>query len=94
MECYVPLTDTWMVLTGMNEPRAEAGCAVLGGKIYVVGGYSWDDNKRLNSTEVYDTQTDTWSYDTPIRAALTGRTWFKVLYSPSSWPAHLNQIFP
>ena len=47
VECYVPTTDTWVVLAPMTQPRAEAGCAVLGNNIYIVGGYSWDDNKRL-----------------------------------------------
>ena len=52
VECYNPTSDTWTQLPGMLEPRAEASCAALGNRIYVMGGYSWDKNIRLNTAEV------------------------------------------
>jgi len=71
-ECYVPATDTWVSLSCMNEPRAEAGCAVIGSHIYVVGGYSWDRNKRLSSVEKYDTKRDSWTEVEDFGASYTG----------------------
>ena len=56
IESYNPLTDTWTKLNQIQEPRAEFGAAILANKLYMVGGYSWDRNARLNSAEVYDLQ--------------------------------------
>ena len=72
VEYYIPSTDSWVGLSQMLDPRAEASCAVQGNKIYVVGGYSWDTNSRLSSVEVYDVEADTWVYAPPIDKAYTG----------------------
>ena len=36
-ERYDPHLDTWTKLANMNKRRAGAGCAELGGMLYVVG---------------------------------------------------------
>ncbi|XP_013416498.1 kelch-like protein diablo [Lingula anatina] len=72
IERYTPVTDTWCTLSSMQEPRAEAGCALLGSKIYVVGGYSWNRGARLSSVEVYDIDKDTWSPAASIHTPYTG----------------------
>ncbi len=49
----------------MNSPRAGVGGAVVDGKIVAVGGF--DGTDQLGSVELYDVETDSWSYATPMR---------------------------
>lgn len=44
----------------MNIRRSAVGAAVLGNKIYVVGGY--DGNSSLNSVECYDPEMNQWKF--------------------------------
>ena len=61
VERYTPTSDTWCTITTMLQPRAEFGAAVIGNCIYICGGYSWDTNRRLSSTEMYDCEKSTWT---------------------------------
>lgn len=72
LECYTPSTDMWTVVAPMLTPRAEAGLAVLGNKLYVIGGYSWDIGQRLSSIEMYDANRDEWTLVTEISKPYTG----------------------
>ncbi|CAH1795785.1 unnamed protein product [Owenia fusiformis] len=72
VECYNPLSDSWTTVANMEVPRAEAGCTVLDNKIYIIGGYSWDRLKRLDSVESYDTSKDCWDSETSIDKPYTG----------------------
>ncbi|XP_077989300.1 kelch-like protein 26 [Glandiceps talaboti] len=69
---YDTTTDTWTRLTSMLVPRAEAACTVHDGKIYILGGYSWDSNSWLDSTECYDVQSNEWAVRTPFPKKYTG----------------------
>ena len=44
----------------MNIRRSAVGAAVLGNKIYVIGGY--DGNSSLNSVECYDAEMNQWKF--------------------------------
>ena len=72
VDCYHPSSDTWSSVNTLNEPRAEAGGAILGGKLYIIGGYSWDKELRLASAECYDIELNTWQEVKEIPAPLTG----------------------
>ena len=81
VEVYDTKNNSWQRLTDMPTPRLLSGTAVVDGKIYVVGGFSWIgipgvDIKMLKVVEVYDPQTDTWSrkqdMSTPRRQFGTG----------------------
>ena len=72
VECYTPLTDTWTTVASMAEPRAEAGLAVMDKRLYIVGGYSWNTNKRLKSVEYYDIDRDKWHKTEDIETPYTG----------------------
>ncbi len=66
VEEYDPLTDTWTTKAPMKTPRSAFATAVYDGKIYVIGGYAGADshhpnNSYLNSVEMYDPETDTWT---------------------------------
>lgn len=65
-------TNTWTNICDMDNPRAEAGSVVIQDKIYVVGGYNWNSNQRLNSAQYLDTTTRTWHDLAPIEGAYTG----------------------
>lgn len=65
LEIYDPVTDRWTDGPSMNFARANAGAAVLDGKLYVVGGnggtlYSPDEG--LESAEMFDPLTNRWSH--------------------------------
>ena len=72
IQSYCPTSDTWTTLDCKLEARAEAGCAVLGNKIYLVGGFSWSMKERLKSAHVYDVETDTVEVIGEIAVPLTG----------------------
>ncbi|XP_071965605.1 kelch-like protein 9 [Antedon mediterranea] len=58
---YHPATDTWtMSVTHLPTPRAEASGCVVKNRIYILGGYSWDSEKWLDSVECYDVKKDDW----------------------------------
>jgi len=69
-EAYDPSTDTWTVKTPIPTPVCYYASAVSGGKIYVIGGYTYTANSTsytlVNLNQIYDPQTDSWSSDTPI----------------------------
>ena len=72
VESYAPLTDTWTTLAPLPTPRAEAGHAILSNQIYVVGGYCWDSNRRLDSVEVFDINSNRWHSACAIEKPYTG----------------------
>ncbi len=59
--------NSWTTKTPMHESRVSAGAGAIEGKIYVMGGSQRrnisNDNfyVTINSTEVYDPTTDTWT---------------------------------
>ena len=68
---YDPETDRWKTLRTMKSARALCGCAVYGGRIFVIGGMgaiseSWVKDSEpqhvLNTCEVYDPASNTWSW--------------------------------
>lgn len=67
-ERYDPLTDSWTKLASMCHPRDAVGVAVLGDKVYAVGGY--DGQHYLKSVESYDPSSNDW---TEIASLCTGR---------------------
>ena len=56
---YDPRSDSWCTVSSMNFCRDAVGTAVLGGRIFAVGGY--DGTSYLNSVECYDPQTQEWA---------------------------------
>ncbi|MDG1139779.1 MAG: kelch repeat-containing protein, partial [Opitutales bacterium] len=54
-ERYDPATNTWETLANMSAARKGVACAVLNGKLYVIGGVG------LTSVEVFDPSSGNWS---------------------------------
>ncbi|XP_076469572.1 kelch-like protein 23 isoform X2 [Babylonia areolata] len=66
METYDPHTDQWTALTPMNKYRSHHQLLVLHNTLWAIGGKSYavsngGARKVLNSCEVYDPDTDTWT---------------------------------
>lgn len=64
-----PCAGGWSSHAPMGVPRQETGTAVLGTRVYVVGGF---DAASVASAvlEVYDSATDAWTMRSPMPAAL------------------------
>src|SRR6516225_301834 len=65
-EIYDPSTDTWSFTAPMSGPRFEDFTAVLlpGRKVLVAGGFAGgfvSGIEVLNSAEIYDQKTNTWT---------------------------------
>jgi N-acetylneuraminic acid mutarotase len=66
IEIYDPATDTWKKGTDMPTAREEFAANLVGGKIYVLGGYTTVERrgkkilKSLGTLEVYDPGADAW----------------------------------
>jgi N-acetylneuraminic acid mutarotase len=73
VERYDPDTDTWTLRAPLNVARRFPNVAVVGGKIYAIGGY--DNNpgpggQGPDTVEEYDPASDTWVFKTspiPVR---------------------------
>ncbi|XP_077979712.1 kelch-like protein 24 [Glandiceps talaboti] len=66
---YDPSFDHWLEMAPMNIPRSELGLAIVDGSIFAVGG--WEGSARLESVERYDTWTNTWTFVSPMKMAVT-----------------------
>ena len=58
VERYDPTTDTWTIVTNMSTGRDAMGVALMGDRLFVVGGY--DGQTYLNVVESYDPLTNEW----------------------------------
>ncbi|XP_072542120.1 kelch-like protein 9 [Salminus brasiliensis] len=59
-EFYNPSTDQWTLVAPMPRGQSDVGVAVYKGKIYVVGGYSWNSRCMVDIVQCYDPEKDEW----------------------------------
>ncbi len=69
-EIYNPDTNTWSLGTPMPSSLHSFGSAVLGDKIYVVGGRASNGSNSVKSIYIYDTVKDTWATGPNLRKGL------------------------
>ncbi|TRY82837.1 hypothetical protein DNTS_022053, partial [Danionella cerebrum] len=60
VEAFDPQTDQWTKIAPLRYPNSEAAVAVLGGKIYVLGGYTWEAMDFSQGTQVYAPEKGQW----------------------------------
>lgn len=60
VEMYNPAEFSWRRLPDMTIARQAPGVIAVHGQLYVIGGYNWD-YEAINSIEVYDPKSNTWS---------------------------------
>ncbi|XP_043927419.1 kelch-like protein 9 isoform X2 [Protopterus annectens] len=71
-ECYCPVTDQWTELTHLPVGHSQHGAAALGNKIYIIGGFSWNEEGFLKNVHAYDTESDSWSAGPELPRPLVG----------------------
>ncbi|XP_028285968.1 kelch-like protein 36 isoform X2 [Parambassis ranga] len=71
VESYDPRSGQWTRVAPLLLPNSEGGLAVWSGRIYVLGGYSWENMAFSRSTQVYNPVTGSWTKgpDLPKRTA-------------------------
>jgi WD40 repeat protein len=75
-ELYDPATGTWSITGSLNTPRAYHTATLLqNGKVLVAGGFNaFPRNIALNSAELYDPATGTWSVTGSLNTARSSPT--------------------
>ncbi|XP_023326536.1 kelch-like protein 34 [Eurytemora carolleeae] len=65
---YNLASDTWSVETVLPSPRYNAGVTTVGGKIYIIGGFTDQDmlDRGTSGVDVYDLETGDWFKETPF----------------------------
>ncbi|MEU6218222.1 carboxypeptidase regulatory-like domain-containing protein [Streptomyces sp. NPDC047022] len=71
LEIYDPRTDRWSVGADMPTAYAASGSAVLGDKLYTVGGCYALSCAGVTDVQVYDPHTDSWSKAAPYPEPVT-----------------------
>jgi N-acetylneuraminic acid mutarotase len=71
-EVYDPATDSWERRAALPTPRSGGAAAVLGGKLYVLGGGLPGDEVHA-VVERYDPATDSWERLGDLPVAMTGQ---------------------
>tara|TARA_X000000950_G_scaffold286844_1_gene397018 strand:- start:1523 stop:2596 length:1074 start_codon:yes stop_codon:yes gene_type:complete len=67
VEVYSHSSCTWKFLrVPMNEFRNDAVCCVVDGSLVVSGGFSYDDERYLKTTEIYDPMSGKWTKISPL----------------------------
>ncbi|MEQ2184161.1 Kelch-like protein 9 [Goodea atripinnis] len=66
-EYYSPALDLWTPIAAMLRGQSDVGVAVFENKIYVVGGYSWNNRCMVEIVQKYDPERDEWQkvFDLP-----------------------------
>ena len=85
-EIFDPTTELWSFVGLLNEARVNHTATLLpDGKVLVVGGAQKDQSggRVLNSTELYDPATQTWTLADDLN---TARTW----HTQTLWPPRLG----
>ncbi|XP_058239036.1 kelch-like protein 13 isoform X1 [Hemibagrus wyckioides] len=59
-EYYSPALDVWTGIAAMLRGQSDVGVAVFDNKIYVVGGYSWNNRCMVEIVQKYDPDKDEW----------------------------------
>ncbi|XP_070559808.1 kelch-like protein 31 [Ptychodera flava] len=60
VDVYIDNDDTWEYVTDLSEARHESSVAVMGTKVFIIGGISAMEKQVLSSVECYDALTGQW----------------------------------
>ncbi|XP_069059094.1 kelch-like protein 9 isoform X2 [Pleurodeles waltl] len=71
-EYYSPAQDEWVVVAPMLYGQSDVGVTVLEGRIYVVGGYSWNSRCMVDIVQCYDCDLDEWTKVLELQEPLGG----------------------
>ena len=76
---FIPSTSmaqggSWTSKKNMPTIRLGLSTAVVGGKIYAIGGVKYHSNRAISNVEVYDPESDTWEARANMPTARWGLT--------------------
>ncbi|XP_045149648.1 kelch-like protein 36 isoform X2 [Echinops telfairi] len=72
VEAYSPQCNQWTRVAPLLHANSESGVAVWQGRIYILGGYSWENTAFSKAVQVYDCEKDRWSRGTDLPKAIAG----------------------
>ena len=65
-EVYDPANDSWATKASIPYSVVSYASVVVDNKIYVIGGQAeFDSRMNLDTTQIYETETDAWSFRKP-----------------------------
>lgn len=71
-EYYSPTYDQWTAVAPMPRGQSDVGVSVFKGKVYVVGGYSWNSRCMVDIVQCYDPERDEWEHAFNVLEPLGG----------------------
>ena len=71
-EYYQPAIDQWTRVSPMLTGQSDVGIAVYNDKIYVTGGYSWNNRCMVDIVQCYCPNSDKWETQFSLPEALGG----------------------
>ncbi|KAK0132239.1 Kelch-like protein 36 [Merluccius polli] len=72
VEALDTASGQWTRMAGLPVPASEAGLGVCGGRVYVLGGYSWESMAFSRATQVYDPATGLWARGPDLPKQMAG----------------------
>ncbi|KAI1890054.1 hypothetical protein AGOR_G00169270 [Albula goreensis] len=72
VEAFDPRNEQWTRLAPLLRPNSEAGVAVLEGRIYVLGGYSWEEMTFSRGIQVFDPEKGQWARGPELPKRIAG----------------------
>lgn len=72
VEAYSPQCNQWTRVAPLLQANSESGVAVWQGRIYILGGYSWESTAFSRAVQVYDREADKWSRGPDLPKAIAG----------------------
>ncbi|XP_037538611.1 kelch-like protein 36 [Nematolebias whitei] len=91
VESYNPQGGQWTQVAPLLLPNSEAGLAVWAGKIYVLGGYSWESMAFSRVTQVYDPDKCSWSRGSDLPKRIAGASACVCTVKPSPQSASVEK---
>ncbi|XP_041077142.1 kelch-like protein 36 [Polyodon spathula] len=72
VERFSPQCNQWTRVAPLFQATSESGVAVLGSKIYILGGYSWENTVFSKIVQVYDLETNKWTRGVDLPKCIAG----------------------
>uniref|UniRef100_A0A2K6FK93 Kelch-like protein 36 n=1 Tax=Propithecus coquereli TaxID=379532 RepID=A0A2K6FK93_PROCO len=72
VEAYSPQCNQWTRVAPLLHANSESGVAVWEGRIYILGGYSWENTAFSKTVQVYDLEANKWSKGIDLPKAIAG----------------------
>ncbi|KAL0968218.1 hypothetical protein UPYG_G00263950 [Umbra pygmaea] len=72
VEAFDVHSEQWTRVAPLLQANSEAGCTVWGGKIYVLGGYSWENILFSQATQMFEPEKGQWARGQDLPKCIAG----------------------